>query len=45
MIGIIRNDVLALNEYQLLDDEKRDALIIIITEMMTNAIIPMDTKL
>jgi len=38
MIGIIRNDVLALNEYQLLDDEKRDALIIIITEMMTNAI-------
>jgi serine/threonine-protein kinase RsbW len=38
MIGIIRNDVLALNEYQLLDDEKRDVLIIIITEMMTNAI-------
>jgi serine/threonine-protein kinase RsbW len=38
MIGIIRNDVHALNEYQLLDDEKRDALIIIITEMMTNAI-------
>ena len=38
MIGIIRNDVLALKEYQLLDDDKRDALIIIITEMMTNAI-------
>ena len=38
MIGIIRNDVLALKEYQLLDDEKQDALIIIITEMMTNAI-------
>ena len=38
LIGIIRNDVLALKEYQLLDDDKRDALIIIITEMMTNAI-------
>jgi len=38
MIGIIRNDILALNEYQSLNDEKRDALIIIITEMMTNAI-------
>lgn len=38
MIGIIRNDILALKEYQSLNDEKRDALIIIITEMMTNAI-------
>lgn len=38
MIKIIRNDVLALNEYQLLGNEQRDALIIIITEMMTNAI-------
>jgi serine/threonine-protein kinase RsbW len=38
LIGIIRNDVLSLNEYQSLDDEKRDSLIIIITEMMTNAI-------
>lgn len=38
LIGVIRNDVLALKEYQSLDSEMQDTLMIIITEMMTNAI-------
>ena len=38
MIGVIRNDILGLKEYQSLHPNTQDALIIIITEMMTNAI-------
>lgn len=37
-IGLIRDDVLSLDDYARLDEEKKDSLIIIITELMTNAI-------
>ena len=37
-IGIVRRDILSLNSYSSLDEKKQDSLIIIITELMTNAI-------